>query len=193
MSIVSRLLDKNRDNYCIFSDTALVYDPNFKSTKRILMMTDKALYLLSPGTLTEKWRINIRDVGAISMSTLADHFFVIQTVDNNQPDQMILCPRKTELLVALRYVMAVQFRIGLEMTFADDISVMLRPRVRSVVTFREKQSLGDESVNLQVMDRGAVQGATITVSVPQNLLADPYQDGAEQQRNIEETERQLYG
>lgn len=43
--------------------------------------------------------------------------------------------------MALRYVMAVQFRIGLEMSFSDDISVMLKPRVRSVVTFREKQSL----------------------------------------------------
>lgn len=193
MSMVSRLLDKNRDAYCIFSDTALVYDPNFKSTKRILMMTDKAVYLLSPGTLTAKWRINIRDIGAISMSTQADHFFVVHPADNNQPDQMILCPRKTELLVALRYVMAVQFRIGLEMSFSDDISVMLKPRVRSVVTFREKQSFGDESVNLQVMDRGAVSGATITVSVPPNLLADPFNDAAEQQRVVEDTEAQLFG
>jgi hypothetical protein len=62
--------------------------------------------------------------------------------------------------------------------------------MRSIVTFREKPSFGDESVNLQV---NAGSGATITVSVPPNLLADPYQDGPEQQRVVEEMEAQLYG
>lgn len=48
-------------------------------------------------------------------------------------------------------------------------------------------------MNLQVMDRGAVSGATITVSVPPNLLADPFNDAAEQQRVVEDTEAQLFG
>lgn len=187
--MVTRQFKQNNDHHCIFSDTALVYDTRFKSSKRVLMLTDTSIYLLSPGTLSSKLYMPISDVRSISLSTMADHFFVISS-RTGKPDQMIMCPRKTEFLVALRFRtqrMGTQ-RNRLDMTCSDDVSVALKPNVVSVVMFRQNPNSFEESINLQVMNRGVVPGASISVGVPQNLLADVNRDLGEQSRAIQEAE-----
>jgi len=46
--------------------------------KRVLMMTDLAIYNLDPSNFKCKRRISLRDLGAICLSQLNDNFFSIR-------------------------------------------------------------------------------------------------------------------
>jgi len=91
---------KHKEGRVYFADKIVQLNPKGKPAKRVIIVTEKAIYLIG-GLIGKKvvLRININEISSVELSTLQDGVFVIRTKDGN--DEIFESDKKTELIGAL--------------------------------------------------------------------------------------------
>tara|TARA_B110001452_G_scaffold96711_2_gene80015 strand:- start:749 stop:1345 length:597 start_codon:yes stop_codon:yes gene_type:complete len=74
---VAKLMQKEGDQRILFADVATKVNRNRKSQERALLITERALYTLTPGKWKVTNRVPLECISDLSMSTFADGFFVV--------------------------------------------------------------------------------------------------------------------
>lgn len=94
-----KILQKQGDKQVFFADKVLKFTSTGKLKRRILMVTDFAVYLVDPDTGTLKRRIALAAVDKICLSELSDNFFAI--IVPTEYDLLMASTRKTEIVTVL--------------------------------------------------------------------------------------------
>ncbi|KAJ8442084.1 hypothetical protein Cgig2_007922 [Carnegiea gigantea] len=94
-----KILDKQGDRQILFADKVLKFTGTGKMKRRILVITDYAVYIIDPETYILKRRITLAAVEKLYLSTLCDNFFVIGIP--TEYDILMASTRKTEIVTVL--------------------------------------------------------------------------------------------
>lgn len=87
------------DKTILFADKILKFTGSGKMKRRILLVTDFALYFIDPDTDTLRRRIALAAVEKLCLSEQGDHFLAI--VIPTEYDVLIASTRKSEIVNAL--------------------------------------------------------------------------------------------
>eukprot|EP01132_Coremiostelium_polycephalum_P007665 gene7665-9430_t len=106
------IVNKNGNEKMMFAHSVNKYDRRSRSQRRVLLLTDAAIYFVAieknkdkedrkkkPWIYVQKRRLLLANVQTIEMSRLSDGFVVIKTMTDH--DQLFECRRKTEFLGTL--------------------------------------------------------------------------------------------
>lgn len=87
------------DKQVLFADKVLKFTGSGKMKRRILLITDFAIYIVDPVTEGLKRRIALAAVDKICLSELSDNFFAIVIL--TEYDLLMASTRKTEIVTVL--------------------------------------------------------------------------------------------
>lgn len=96
---ILKILNKQGDKTVLFADKILKFTGSGKMKRRILLVTDFALYIIDPDTDTLRRRIALAAVEKLCLSEQGDHFLAI--VIPTEYDILIASTRKSEIVSAL--------------------------------------------------------------------------------------------
>ncbi|CAA3013174.1 myosin IB heavy chain-like [Olea europaea var. sylvestris] len=94
-----RILEKQGDKKVLFADKVLKFTSSGKMKRRILLITDFAIYIVDPDTDALKRRIALAAVEKLCLSELSDNFFSI--IIPTEYDLLMASTRKTEIVTVL--------------------------------------------------------------------------------------------
>ncbi|XP_044467383.1 myosin ID heavy chain [Mangifera indica] len=94
-----KVMEKQGDNRVLFADKVLKFTATGKMKRRILLITDFAIYLVDPDTAALKRRIALAAVEKLSLSELSDNFLAI--IIPYEYDLLMASTRKTEIVTVL--------------------------------------------------------------------------------------------
>lgn len=87
------------DNQVLFADKVLKFTATGKMKRRILLITDFAIYIVDPETDSLKRRVALAAVEKMFLSELSDNFFAI--IVPTEYDILMASTRKTEIVTVL--------------------------------------------------------------------------------------------
>lgn len=139
------IVERYGDEGIEFGDGIFTYDYQFKPHRRILVLTNEAIYLLgivprlpplppgqkkrkepvNPDSITEWYyglhrRILLSELRDVTLSSLADDYVVFHIT--NQHDQLIRCRRKTEFIAVM------QKQKNVSVQFSNEISMNIKTK-----------------------------------------------------------------
>ncbi|XP_019177777.1 PREDICTED: myosin IB heavy chain-like [Ipomoea nil] len=94
-----KILEKQGDRKVLFADKVLKFTGSGKMKRRILLITDFAIYIVDPDTGALKRRIALAAVEKLCLSELSDNFVAI--IIPTEYDVLIASTRKTEIVTVL--------------------------------------------------------------------------------------------
>ncbi|XVF12612.1 hypothetical protein REPUB_Repub08aG0134000 [Reevesia pubescens] len=94
-----KILQKQGDKQVLFADKVLKFTSLGKMKRRILMITDFAIYIVDPDSDALKRRIALAAVDKMCLSELSDNFFSI--IIPTEYDLLMASTRKTEIVTVL--------------------------------------------------------------------------------------------
>ncbi|KAK4770275.1 hypothetical protein SAY87_030807 [Trapa incisa] len=110
-----RILQKQGDKQVLFADKVLKFTGSGKIKRRILLITDFAIYIVDPESGALKRRIALAAVEKMCLSKLSDNFFAI--IVPTEYDLLMASTRKTEIVTVL--VEATKSDYELEVDFSN--------------------------------------------------------------------------
>lgn len=144
------IVERNGKEKVSFADRVNKYDRRMKAQRRVLLLSDQALYIIAieknpdkdkvakakkPWIYVEKRRVEHNRVKGITMSSLSDNFFVIHVPGDY--DSLCENRRKTEFMATfLKYVPS------LSVSFSDNISLVIKGGKSQSVQFAHDPSAG---------------------------------------------------
>ncbi|KAL5989237.1 hypothetical protein ACLOJK_010127 [Asimina triloba] len=94
-----KILEKQGDRQVLFADKILKFTGSGKMKRRILVITDFAIYIVDPEANALKRRIALAAVDKLCLSELSDNFFAI--IIPSEYDCLMASTRKTEIVTVL--------------------------------------------------------------------------------------------
>ncbi|EOY23439.1 Myosin heavy chain-related isoform 3 [Theobroma cacao] len=112
-----KILQKQGDKQVLFADKVLKFTSSGKMKRRILMITDFAIYIVDPDTDALKRRIALAAVDKMCLSELSDNFFAI--IIPTEYDLLMASTRKTEIVTVLVEATKSASEYELEVVFSN--------------------------------------------------------------------------
>lgn len=94
-----KILEKQGDRGVLFADKVLKFTGSGKMKRRILLITDLAVYIIDPETRVLKRRIALAAVERLCLSQLSDNFIAV--IVPTEYDLLMASTRKTEIVTVL--------------------------------------------------------------------------------------------
>lgn len=94
-----KLLSKQGDKQVLFADNVMMVNGKCKLVRRVLIVTDVAVYLLDSTFYRLKHRIPLQNIEKVSLSELSDNFFAINIP--SEYDCLMASTRKSEIVTVL--------------------------------------------------------------------------------------------
>ncbi|KAL8519228.1 hypothetical protein ACS0TY_010244 [Phlomoides rotata] len=94
-----KILDKQGDRKVLFADKVMKFTGSGKLKRRLLLITDFAIYIMDPETDSLKRRIALAAVETLCLSELSDNFFAV--IIPTEYDLLMASTRKTEIVTVL--------------------------------------------------------------------------------------------
>ncbi|CAL0319481.1 unnamed protein product [Lupinus luteus] len=95
-----KIMNKQGDQLVLFADKVLKFTGSGKIKRRILLITDFAIYIVDPDTGSLKRRIALAALDKICVSELNDNFFAV--IIPTEYDLLMASTRKNEILHAIK-------------------------------------------------------------------------------------------
>ncbi|KDP22182.1 hypothetical protein JCGZ_26013 [Jatropha curcas] len=134
-SHLMKILQKQGDNEVLFADKVLKFTASGKMKRRILLITDFAIYIVDPETDALKRRIALAAVENICLSELSDNFFAI--IIPTEYDLLMASTRKTEIVTVLVETMKRTSNYELEVLFSNSFEYNAAAELVKEVQFEE--------------------------------------------------------
>jgi hypothetical protein len=132
---VGKLLVKNNQPNVLFAANVMKINKRWKEQPRTVMITDDFFFNLDPKTAKEKRRLAITDITSVSLSTLADDFFIIHCTDY---DYIMMCLQKLEIVKILTKRLWYLKQQELKINFGDNLEA--KNKSNKVQKFEFKRS-----------------------------------------------------
>eukprot|EP00163_Fabomonas_tropica_P023679 TRINITY_DN4107_c0_g1_i15.p1 TRINITY_DN4107_c0_g1~~TRINITY_DN4107_c0_g1_i15.p1 ORF type:complete len:145 (+),score=36.42 TRINITY_DN4107_c0_g1_i15:180-614(+) len=108
---------KHGDKKVVFSDYVIKVNRRNKMQKRVLLISDQALYNLDPSNFKCKRRIPLTILGSVSMSKLSDNFFSLHMP--SEYDYLMVSGKKCEIVTHIMNVYKETAGKALKVTFSN--------------------------------------------------------------------------
>jgi len=185
------IIERNGKEKMSFADRVNKYTRSVKRQRRLLLITDQAIYLVAvdknkdkdkvarakkPWLYVEKRRLPHNTVRGITFSTLCDGFFVLHVTGSY--DSVLECRRKTELLSILT-----KYNSGLNIAFSDNITFAVKENKQGGISFTKDpviptgsaKTKGKKVLVGQGLDRNTTPNLKPPAAVPVHVQqTDPY-------------------
>ncbi|KAH7538153.1 uncharacterized protein LOC107414542 [Ziziphus jujuba] len=112
-----KILQKQGDKKVLFADKVLKFTSTGKMKRRILLITDFAMYIVDPESDTLKRRIALAAVEKMCLSELSDNFLAI--IIPTEYDLLLASTRKTEIVTVLVETAKSASEYELEVAFSN--------------------------------------------------------------------------
>ncbi|PSS28567.1 Myosin heavy chain IB like [Actinidia chinensis var. chinensis] len=132
---VMKILDKQGDKQVLFADRVLKFTGSGKMKRRILLITDFAIYVIDPEKDALKRRIALAAVDKLCLSELSDNFFSI--IIPTEYDMLMASTRKTEIVTVLVEAIKNTSDYELEVVFANSFEYNASADLVKEVQFEE--------------------------------------------------------
>ncbi|BBN11449.1 hypothetical protein MPTK1_5g11990 [Marchantia polymorpha subsp. ruderalis] len=96
---IRKLLTKQGDRQVLYAENVVKVTRKGKVARRILLITDMALYILDTQFYTMKRRVPLASIGKLCLSECSDNFFAV--VVPSEYDTLFASARKTEIVTVL--------------------------------------------------------------------------------------------
>ncbi|XP_059454487.1 uncharacterized protein LOC132184759 [Corylus avellana] len=130
-----KLLQKQGDRHVLFADKILKFTGSGKMKRRIVLITDVAIYILDPETNALKRRIGLAAVEKMCLSELSDNFFAI--IIPREYDLLMASTRKTEIVTVLVEAIKDASNSELEVVFSNRFEYRAAADLVKEVQFEE--------------------------------------------------------
>ncbi|PRP79992.1 hypothetical protein PROFUN_12279 [Planoprotostelium fungivorum] len=143
------MIERNGKEKMGFADRVNKYTRSVKKQRRLILITDQAVYLIAidknkdkdkvarakkPWLYVEKRRLTHSSIRGISFSTLGDNFFVLHVPGSY--DSVLECRRKTEMLSLL-----LKYNSGLNIAFSDNINFSVKENKQGLIGFAKDPTI----------------------------------------------------
>ena len=167
---IAKIMAKYGDQRILFADMVDKTNRKHKTQPRVLVITERAMYFLTPNKFKMSRRIELGAITKLSMSAFADNYMVLHT--NLDSDFVIACGRKAEITTLLK-----EERENLELNFANQIPYTCKKgglfrssgRVQHAIKFDEDDRMG--SVQSSTMEE--TSKTSIMVRIPPSWALGP--------------------
>ncbi|KAF5176766.1 myosin IB heavy chain [Thalictrum thalictroides] len=136
-SSLMKILDKQGDRKVLFADRILKFTGTGKMKKRLLLITDFAIYIVDPEIGALKRRIALAAVEKICLSELSDNFFAI--IIPTEYDCLMASTRKSEIVTVLVEATKNAADDELEVNFSNRFKYHAAAEVVKEVHFEEAE------------------------------------------------------
>ncbi|OAY48401.1 myosin IB heavy chain [Manihot esculenta] len=133
-----KTLQKLGDNQILFADKVLKFTASGKMKRRILLITDFAVYIVDPETDALKRRIGLAAVENIFLSELSDNFFAV--VIPTEYDMLMASTRKTEIVTVLAEATKSASNYELAVVFSNSFEYHAAAELVKEVQFEEVEA-----------------------------------------------------
>ncbi|KAL4574783.1 hypothetical protein LXL04_021621 [Taraxacum kok-saghyz] len=130
-----KILEKQGDRGVIFADKVLKFTGSGKMKRRILIITDSALYVVDSETYTLKRRIALAAVEKLCLSELSDNF--ISVIVPTEYDLLMASTRKTEIVSLLVESMKTTSNYELEVHLSNRFEYHATAEIIKEIQFEE--------------------------------------------------------
>lgn len=130
-----KILQKQGDKQVLFADKVLKFTGSGKMKRRVLMITDFAIYIVDPETDTLKRRVALAAVEKIYLSELSDNFFAI--IIPTEYDLLMASTLKTEIVTVLVEATKSASNFELEVVFTNSFEYHAGAELVKEVQFEE--------------------------------------------------------
>ncbi|KAL5540894.1 hypothetical protein UlMin_043286 [Ulmus minor] len=130
-----KVLQKQGDIQVLFADKVLKFTGSGKMKRRILLITNFAIYIVDPETDALKRRIALAAVDTICLSELSDNFFAI--IIPTEYDLLMASTRKTEIVTVLVEATKSASNYDLEVAFSNSFEYHAGAEFVKEVQFEE--------------------------------------------------------
>lgn len=96
---IVKLLSKQGDKQVLFADNIMKVNRKCKLVRRVLIVTDVAIYMLDSVFFRLKHRIPMQNIDKVSLSELSDNFLAVSVP--SEYDFLIASTRKSEIVTVL--------------------------------------------------------------------------------------------
>ncbi|KAH8492065.1 hypothetical protein H0E87_021594 [Populus deltoides] len=134
-SYLMKILQKQGDKQVLFADKVLKFTGSGKMKRRILLITDFAIYIIDPEINALKRRIALAAVEKICLSELSDNFFAI--IIPTEYDLLMASTRKTEIVTVLVEATRSASDYELEVAFSNSFEYNADAELVKVIEFEE--------------------------------------------------------
>ncbi|KAJ3063665.1 Unconventional myosin-Ie [Podochytrium sp. JEL0797] len=179
--VLKSLVGKNV--HVFFSDHVQKYDRKFKPTQRDLLISDSAVFLIgyekqkdgpNKGKFVQvvKRKLAFKEIGAVSLSTLSDDFFVIHVP--SEYDNVMENLFKTELITVLSEKYLAATGSPLRINFTDNIKYSVKKTTWQSGGMHELKFMNDNAVKMPTL-KAHGKGAEVRVpgGLPKNSQPRP--------------------
>ncbi|XP_051143578.1 uncharacterized protein LOC127259999 [Andrographis paniculata] len=132
---IRKILEKQGDKKILFADKVLKYTCSGKLKRRLLLITDFALYIVDPETDSLRRRIALAAVEKLCLSKLKDNFFAI--IIPTEYDLLMASTRKTEIATVLVDATKSASDYELEVSRSDSFEYNAAAEIVKEVQFEE--------------------------------------------------------
>ncbi|MQM11503.1 hypothetical protein Taro_044410 [Colocasia esculenta] len=144
-----KLLSKQGDKKILFADKVLKFTESGKMKRRILLITDFAIYLVDPEADRLKRRIALAAVDKICLSKLRDNFFAI--IIPSEYDCLMASTRKKEIVTVLVEATRSTSEYELEVAYSKSFEYNASSELVKEVHFKE----ADGGVRTKILRKGS--------------------------------------
>ncbi|XP_057484934.1 uncharacterized protein LOC130771334 [Actinidia eriantha] len=130
-----KILDKQGDKQVLFADRVLKFTGSGKMKRRILLITDFAIYVIDPEKDALQRRIALAAVDKLCLSELSDNFFSI--IIPTEYDMLMASTRKTEIVTVLVEAIKNTSDYELEVVFSNSFEYNASADLVKEVQFEE--------------------------------------------------------
>lgn len=132
---IVKLLSRQGDNLVLFADVIMKVSKQCRMSKRILIITDSALYILGADIFLLKRRIPLHSISELCLSELNDNFFAV--IVPAEFDCLLASTRKTEIVTVLVEATKKLIPDGLPVTFSNRFEYSVDPETTRLVQFEK--------------------------------------------------------
>ncbi|KAL3650533.1 hypothetical protein CASFOL_006936 [Castilleja foliolosa] len=130
-----KILEKQGDRKVLFADKVLKFTGSGKMKRRILLITDFAIYIVDPNSDALKRRIALAAVEKLSLSELSDNFLAI--IIPTEYDLLVASTRKMEIVTVLADASKSESNYELEVSLSNSFEYNAAAEVVKEVQFEE--------------------------------------------------------
>ncbi|KAH7830520.1 Unconventional myosin tail [Monocercomonoides exilis] len=149
-SSVMKMIGKTGDTDILFSDEIVKVNKRLKTQKRILLITDLAVYNLTPGNFKLKRRIALQDLGSVNLSCLSDNFFALRVP--TEYDYLMVSTRKIEIVLTLVEAYKKHLHSDLPVNFSNAFEYRIDEKTIREIRFIEV----DGGVSTQIYTKNSI-------------------------------------
>ncbi|KAF6162078.1 hypothetical protein GIB67_008207 [Kingdonia uniflora] len=130
-----KILAKQGDRKVLFADKVLKFTGSGKMKRRILLITDFAIYIVDPDTDVLKRRIALTAVDKLCLSELSDNFFAI--IIPSEYDCLMASTRKSEIVTVFIEATKNTSNYELDVVFSNRFEYHAAAEVVKEIQFNE--------------------------------------------------------